>query len=477
MLVTLLAPAALAAEVVWIDVVSDPDRVRIVDAAAASGPGLRPLDLRAAATRINPADDTAYARLATALRDVHRYESELDGERLIMDDLQAAIGAVGIVRDPADRVALFGALAYQGFAVDRYFESTLLTDPNAAPWREIQGGVAYPAPWVDALALEPDRDVTPYDIAEAAQRQRFGDAKRASAGWLPAALVPVQWPAGAVLFVDGREVAPDAAGTVKVAPGHHYAHAVLDGAVIARWELDVESIARVELAPPIDDASFASFLANPGAFDVPPAGLRDAIGALGGEVWLAKSGPEGPVAWVVTPTEVRPAALPASERAPRGRKDGGGNGFQARIDAFGGWFGSQDLWLQAPTSTEPGYGDVNVLALGVGVGADYAFGPLLVGAGVDGVLPVGGPALTGDARLPVRPYPHVRAGLRRAQLTAGWMFPWYPTIGAIGSIPLVGPLELRPRVAVGLPTTWERSFVDWETTPAVTAALGIGAAL
>ncbi len=50
-------------------------------------------------------------------------------------------------------------------------------------------------------------------------------------------------------------------------------------------------------------------------------------------------------------------------------------------------------------------------------------------------------------------------------------------IGAIGSIPLVGPLELRPRVAVGLPTTWEREFEDWKTQPTVTAAIGVGVAL
>ena len=173
-------------------------------------------------------------------------------------------------------------------------------------------------------------------------------------------------------------------------------------------------------------------------------------------VWIAKAGPDGPQVWEINDTTVTSVKIGAGTRSDN---DEGGLSF--RGDLFGGWFGSQDLWLQEPTSIAATGGDVNKIAVGAGLGADYALGPVVLGAGVDLTVPIGGPAVTGNTRLPIRPFPHVRVGVPVAQLTVGWTFPWYPTVGAIGAIPLGDLFELRPRLAVGLPSTWDRTNLDW----------------
>src|SRR5687768_9101418 len=89
MLALSLAAPAEAAEVVWLgETPPDPAVWRgIAVQAGARGPALSIDDLRSAATMVGPDDDIAYANLDKALKAVRAYETRLDGELLIMDEL------------------------------------------------------------------------------------------------------------------------------------------------------------------------------------------------------------------------------------------------------------------------------------------------------------------------------------------------------------------------------------------------------
>ena len=66
-----------------------------------------------------------------------------------MRDLQGPIDAISLVRGDEDRDALFAALAYQGFAVNRYFDTALADDPTAEPYRASWDGWVVERPWLD----------------------------------------------------------------------------------------------------------------------------------------------------------------------------------------------------------------------------------------------------------------------------------------------------------------------------------------
>ncbi|MCA9489745.1 MAG: hypothetical protein KC621_07465 [Myxococcales bacterium] len=140
MFLSALVVTAQAAEVVWVEPPTDTWRASVAALAHASGPALSPVDLCAAATRWTAEDDEALRRVDAALAQARTYETQLDGELLILRDLEGPVTGVTALRDPADRGKLFAALAYQGFAANRYFGDQLGTDEAAAPWRsEVNG--------------------------------------------------------------------------------------------------------------------------------------------------------------------------------------------------------------------------------------------------------------------------------------------------------------------------------------------------
>jgi hypothetical protein len=456
----ILSSMAHAAEVVWIEPPSPVDADRVARASGASGPPLTPLDLRAAATRASPADDAALDRLDQAVRDARQYEARLDGELVIMQDLAAPIAAVHLLASDEARGRLYAALAYQGFAVDRYFDGDLGKDPKGAAWRVEVGGKAVPSPWLDALALEPTREISPYEIAEGPQRMSYAVVQKSSASLLPASLVPTDIPEGGSLFVDGRAVAVDAAGTVKVPPGRHLAHVLLDGAVIARWDVRVGPGERSELAPALGSSDWNSFIAHVAPGATLPAGLRPSLEALGGEVWIAKGSGDAIQVVRVAPDGVTAESLPRESAA---EADHGGPALI--FSAGGGWFESDDFYLQSPFDTPHTKASVNAGTVAVSAGGEIPIGPVRVGAGLDLLVPLGPDhvALTGDQAWRPRPYPWLSAGIEPVQLTVGYLFPWHPALGLVGAIPLAGPIELRPRAALGLPV----SHGGYDFAPAV----------
>ena len=98
---------------------------------------------------------------------------------------------------------------------------------------------------------------------------------------------------------------------------------------------------------------------------------------------------------------------------------------------------------------------------------------------VDVLVPLGEHhvALTGDdATMRVRPIPHLAVGVKYAQVTAGFLFPYHPAIGGRVRIPL-SMLEVRLAGWVGLPGEQTRDDLStYDRLSVYTVNGGLGAA-
>lgn len=463
MLLTLLTLPALAAEVVWLSPPSDEDRARVAQQAGAKGPPLEPIDLLAAATRWTADDERALEALDRTLAHSRRYEGQLDGEVLILRDLDGPLARIGAIRDDADRSRVFAALLYQGFAANRLGDAS-----EAAPYRAVVNGEPIERPWLDAIALDPEREATPYEIAEAPQRVAYNQARARLAGVLPATLTPKGLPEQARLVVDGRTVEPGPSGNVKVRPGRHLVHVELDGRIVGRWDARVASGDDVIVTLPLSKAVLTDLVDAAVSNRPLPGEIGALVKALGGEVWLATPGDKAPSVWSLTPTAVTEVEL---ERAATERGDGAP--VELSVGALGGWLSSGDFYAQDPANAPRTRATVNAIALGGWASADVAFGPVRLGAGVDLLATTGAhhAALTGDGATRLRPVPHVAAGVKVAQVTAGYLFPYHPALGARARLPL-GPVELRLQGWYGLPA--DRSRPDGSTWDALPVRVLVG---
>ncbi len=479
MILALLGVNALAADVIWLEPGSPDDRALVATEAGPGAGTLKLTDLRAGATRVTEQDDEAYARLDAALAEVRQYETKLDGELVIMQDLADPIANIGIVRNKADRDKLFKALAYQGFAVNRFFEADLASDDRGAPYRFAFEGVTVEGPWMDAIAMDPERDITPYDIAEAPQRVAYGKTQEKLSDLLPGLIAPGELPDGAVLVVDGRPTELPATGTLKVRPGRHLVHVELDGQVIARHDVVAAATKRIDLPATLSDEAWTAFvnsLVADGAPTLPPE-LVPSIEALGGEVWAARPADKGRVTLFILNAD----AISIEELVPaKGSSGGGGEdgegGLSLSAGAGAGWFMSDDFYQQDPNNVSRLGTSVNVAAASFSLGADYDVSLLRVGAGVDFTVPTEaqGVAFTGDGKVRLRAHPHIAVGVPWAQVSAGYMFPYHPALGGRLSIP-VGPVEILARTQIGIAGEATRdNDTTYEYGRLYSAWLGVG---
>jgi len=464
----LLAPAH-AAEVVWLSAPSDADAATVARLASAARAPLRPLDLRAAPTAQGPSDAAAWEALDRTLAEVRAFETRLDGEALIARDLAPAIQAITLLRSAADQDRLRRALAYQGFAVHRLAGGDLSID-EVAPyvWTTERGALI--RPWVDAVALDPSYAITAYDIAEAPQRVAYNETARAVRDLLPATVRVAGLPAGAALWVDGAPVEVGAASTIRLPPGRHRAHLVEQDRVTARWTLDLEPGGSTELAPPVDPAAFDRALA--GLSDGPtPEILRDAVLALGGEVWVAERAGSRLRAYRVTPGEVKSVDVrpePSKTETEQAR-------FSLAATVGGGWLWSGDFLASHP-GAPPTYGTVNALMPEIGVEAGLREGLLAVDVGVATWIPLGThhTARTGTRELRVRPLPTLAVGVPWARAMVGFLFPHHPIFGLRGEIPLPGEvLSIRAEGRVGPALTFSGDGIAWTSQPVRSIGLSL----
>jgi hypothetical protein len=475
LLAALWATPAMGTEVIWTSTPSQEDATLVGDQAGATQGALKPIDLRAAATSWSEADDAAYKNLDNTLTQVRAYETKLDGELLIMRDLAGAIARVGLVRDDSDRGKVYAALAYQGFAVNRYFDTTLADAPEAEPYRMDLQGLAIEKPWFDAVALDPTREVTPYDIAEAPQRVAYGIAADMVVSALPASFTPVDLPENGTIFVDGRQATPGSAGNIKLVPGRHLIHVTLRDRVIARWDVRLDPGQALEAGPELKQADWTDFLDGISADSTVPAALGPHLDAFGGEIWIATPTDKRPNVFAVTADGVTAVQIDKPKGAGANEDKGS---LSLTVGAASGWFYSGDFFTQAPSADNHTRATVNAVHGQLFASVDMDVSLLRVSAGIDTSYTLGQThfALTGANSWRVRPYPHVGVGVKLAQVTLGYLMPYHPGVGARITVPLTGPVELRASGLYGLPG--ERSYPDsiqtYFTQRVTTANLGVG---
>lgn len=463
-LVLALSVAAWAGTAVWLDGAPDP----------AALPGYTPLSLEAAAPGEpwTEADQRAIGFLAEELAAVRPMADVFDGELQIMVRLGAALADVRAVR-AEDRDLIYAALAFQGFAVHRYFQDKLGTDPAAAPYRvQIDGRVEI-APWVNAVALNPERLPSLSDIGDQAELLAFQELRARHLLTQPATVAVTNLPPSGRLLVDGRESAADRA---RVLPGEHHLALVVDGRIEARsvrWVAPGESVSLTAPSTPAELRALGQTLAGaPTQARLSSAQLAT-LERLEPPLALVVPGRRGPLVYDLSGAELR---LRVEE------KSGDTDRFVARGALGAGWLYDGEFLLQNHADGAPeSVGTVNAFTPWLSVGAELRPLPsLAVGAGLDLGLPVGDwhDLPVGDDTVRLRAYPHLALGHPVAQLTAGLMLPWRLGIGPRVHLPLGRVLELQGAYVYGLGLDRPReSGPEFEPSDCQTAWLGLGARL
>lgn len=469
--------SARAAEVVWRTPPADPSvAAAAASQAGATRPPLDLVDLRSAPTAWTDADEQALRDLGKVVGDVRAYEDDLDGELLILRDLDGALARVSALRDETDRQQVSDALLYQGFAADRYFGDALATASAAGPYRAEVAGITVARPWRDAAALEPGKDASPYQIAEAPQRIAYNAVRARLDALLPATLTPVDAPPGATLVVDGRPAPLGPSGNVKVRPGRHLVHLALGERIVARWTVDVAPAGDAPLVPTVGETEWQRFLADPSQVT---GGIAACIAALGGEVWLLDAEGHG-VAVRADAGGGLPQDVVVDRSAPPIARSGASSArARGSIGVLGGWLSSGDFYAQDPTAPRT-KATVNAATVGGWAEGGAGVGLARVGAGADVAVPLGPDhvALSGARVVRVRPVPYVAAGIGPVDVAAGFLFPYHPAVG--GHLTLAtrsgGPaLVLRVAAWAGLAVPQRRDDgTRWSGHPVYTVDSGLG---
>ncbi len=477
---TLAVGGAAEPVVVWVGP-APPEAPDLAEAAGASRQILPVGHVRAARTRVTARDAEALAALDRAVARARTYEAQLDGELLILELIEPAVRGVGLLRSEADTRALYAALAYQGFAVNRFFGDELATAPAAAAWRVAVAGEVVERPWRDAVALAPERLATPYEIAEAPQRVAYGQRRERILEAPPGLLALPPLPEEALVLVDGRRTNQGSGDVVPVPPGRHLVHVDVNERVVERWDVTVDSGAREALVPVIDQATFERFFAQLAPERPVPRPVAGLLAALDGPVWLATGATEGDVRFYDPSTGSLVPTGSAGE-SPRGRS-AAGVGVEGHLAVVGGWFASDDFYLQDPANQPATFATVNALTVGAVGSIEAALGPVRVGGGLDVIVPLGPAhvAFTGDRVVRVRVAPHLVVGPAFADgehavlLTAGVVRPYHPAVGLRGRVGLPGRLELVAQgwYGPGLRRAREAG-ADWQGSPIFSLTGGLG---
>ena len=404
-----------------------------------SDPALYPTLKRVESTELLPtavlsdADLAALTRLASELEAVKPLADEFDGELAIMSRLKAATDGVTAVRDEADRDLLYNALVFQGYAVARYFQGDLATDPAAEGYRGELNETVVPQAWIDAAALDPSRAVGDELISEEAERLAF-DEVRAQIQLAPKATVRIFGaPPGTMVVVDGGAPQSAALG-VPVAPGRHWVRVEVDGESVAResarlsrgqdWMVEVPAMASdLELLA-------AALAEGPEALALQDRVVRTFSLSSHQPLHLVVDGRKGPVIY-----EVQGSSAIRVDQAD-GPQEVSFFSLQAALGV--GWMYDGDMYLSKPDRTPHIKASVNAVMPVGSLSAQLRPGPLALSVGVDVGIPVGSDNTlsSGTSDLRLRAHPYIGFGVPVAQLTVGYLFPWHLGIGARAQIPI-----------------------------------------
>ncbi len=227
-------------------------------------------------------DEARIVALERAKEDARLKFDAFDTEREIAAALGAAVAAVTVVRNDADRKALADALVLQGAAVTRIVpDERFATAEDVGAWRTFFGSSAVVKPYVDALALEPEgawsRDIFP----DAESFSRFGTARDQVTAQVEGRVELSPLPSGLSVVLDGRPW-PEGQTSVGVEPGHHYLHVLSGDRIVGRQAFDAQPGGAIQVEPTVSRAELDAARARllEGSHEVPEDVAR-ALGVAG----------------------------------------------------------------------------------------------------------------------------------------------------------------------------------------------------
>ncbi|TNE90767.1 MAG: hypothetical protein EP330_07510 [Deltaproteobacteria bacterium] len=218
-------------------------------------------------------DAADYERLADLMLEARTRWNEYEVEYGLAEDLSGALRQIDVLRDGKDLRAVVDANLVIGAAM------AMATTPEelrgaarAEPYRVTLSGVPMSRGWVQASALDPDREVVRADLVDGSRYPQYTEFA-SSYGQLPEGSIDLTAaPRGTVVMVDGEPVEP---GTAEVfAPaGMHYVHLDMDGKVIGRMTVDVapQKVAALPLAVSLPDLGQARSALLEGSTEFPKA--------------------------------------------------------------------------------------------------------------------------------------------------------------------------------------------------------------
>jgi len=294
-----------AARVQWLQPVLPPEEVR-AQVERVSGPATHlaateiawPVDVDAHRTA-----EAAQAGLRAATAEWRRRWEAFDIERDMTWRLGEAVDALSLVESPDDAEALWAALLLQGAAATwAWSPGQRARLAEVRPLLVDLGQERALAPWVDAVALFPERAPRRADLPDQTTFQAFSQVRDLARAQRPAELTAAGLPPDAALVVDGRRIA---AGDLPLAlaPGRHWIHLEQGGLVLGARRVRLAPGQRLDIEGRVPAADLARALDRTLAGDLGevPGSVRGRIAELRAEVpdepyylaaWSGRGAPE-----------------------------------------------------------------------------------------------------------------------------------------------------------------------------------------
>lgn len=434
--------------------------------------------------RYTAVDAHATRTLGEALIDVRPLMMKFDGEIEIMGRLEAAVSEVRVIRDLQERRLMYQALAFEGFAAQRYFQDGLGTEPTAEPYRVVVGDTVEVKAWVDAVALDPYHEPTRADVSEEPELTAFKATRDRLLFSAPALLFIDSVPPGAEVVLDGQVQTTNPAAGFRVYPGRHHLTVSVSDVIVERDDFPIAAGELRHLTVPpskkeLDDLTTA-LGAGPDRVTLTDA-MHRALIELPAPVRVAAPGPEGALYFRLDDDELFRIDADGSTDAERSINA------DVRI-----WIGAavlHDPGFAGNSDAPDGFTTLNAGAADVGAAAVWHL-PLpvptagkghpidwIAGLGADVIAPGGTwhalPVGDRDVRLRVDPY--LSFGVPFAQITAGIVSPFYAAIGARASLPITDAARLDASFTEGLVAFRGDAPASWG--PPRVASIAVSASL
>ncbi len=253
--VVLLVPSASAQEsvTIWLDSQIPEDKLIVkADNLTGGGTHLAHVDLAFPPMPLSKEDDLKYEALRTAIADGKTRWDEFEIELPIATELEGVIFTIDVIRDKRDLQDMTDARLFQGAAASKAFEpDEFLEDERALPFRAQLPGMRVNNPWLQAMALDQNREFTKADIADGSAYPELVSQQLKILGLADGGIDLTGVPEGATVVIDGREVGEDTE-VYAVRAGVHYTHVLRNDVISGRQRVEVEPGETVDLPLTVD---------------------------------------------------------------------------------------------------------------------------------------------------------------------------------------------------------------------------------